>query len=242
MFLKPFSPNSASESKAVGMCMKDRRLDVLASGLRRLGLDGEGKKAAKIVRFLEEIDLWNPRYGLVAAGEDLVGRHVLDSLAGLTTITAREPRRIADIGSGAGFPGIPLAIWMENTEFSLIERSGKRAGFLRNIIALLELPNVLIIEGPVEDIDPKEANFDVVTFRAWSSIDIDLIEAVAPLLAPGGVIAAYKGRREAIDEEIRRNTDEIGFIEIRALTVPGINEERHLVLLEPKARRREGFG
>ncbi len=217
--------------------MNEGQIEILSSGLRKLGLDGEGNKAAKIIRFLDEIELWNPRYGLVAAGEDLIGRHVLDSLSGLAAITARDPHRIADIGSGAGFPGIPLAVWMDKTDFFLIERSGKRAGFLRNVIAVLGLPNVRILEGPVEDVDPKEALFDVVTFRAWASIDAELIDTVAPLLAPGGVIAAYKGRREVIDEELRKNAEKIGFLDIRPMTVPGMADERNLVLLEPKKAR-----
>jgi 16S rRNA (guanine527-N7)-methyltransferase len=204
----------------------------LRKGLRSLGLETSGARVEKLERFIAEINLWNPRYGLVAAGEDIVGRHVIDSLSGVELIRGMNPGSLADVGSGAGFPGIPLALWLDDTEITLIERSGRRADFLRNTVLALGLKNVRVLEMPVENVfRASGSRFDVITFRAWSALDDSILESLSAILEPGGTIAAYKGRREVIDAELKSISREISSTDIRKLGLPESGEERHLVLI-----------
>ena len=209
-------------------------MSALVSGLKALGLETQGPRVQRLEAYLQEIDLWNPRYGLTAPGEDVVGRHILDSLSGLASIQELQPKRLADVGSGAGFPGIPLAIWLEETQIHLIERSGRRAGFLENAVLALGLKNVTVHECAVEKVRQDEAGFDVVTFRAWSAVDASLVKLLAPLLAPGGCIAAYKGRRDVAEAEIHAAGDTIESSRLVPLNVPGNKDPRHMAFLTPK--------
>ena len=204
----------------------------LQKGLEELGLESSGSRVEKLESYIAEIELWNPKYGMIAPGEDIVGRHVLDSLSGLALIQGLKPRGLADVGSGAGFPGIPLAIWLEDVRVTLIERSGRRAGFLRNVVLLLGLKNVTIVEKPVEELTSDGSGFDVITFRAWSAVDDGLLTSLASLLTPGGSIAAYKGRKEVIEAELASVSGRLSSRDIIPLKVPGQSDERHLVLLK----------
>jgi len=203
----------------------------LKTGLEMLALESSGVRVMKLKKFIGEINLWNPSYGLIADGEDIVGRHVLDSLSGLELIRELHPGCLADVGSGAGFPGIPLAIWMEDVEITLIERSGRRSGFLRNAVLTLGLDNVRVLEKPVEDADGGEGGFDVITFRAWSAVNDNLLDSLGAILAPGGTIAAYKGRRDIIESELNSVSRRLYSKDIRPLETPGTGDERHMVLL-----------
>ena len=206
----------------------------LQKGLEMLGLEFPDDRLLKLEKYIAEIQMWNPRYGLVAAGEDLVGRHVIDSLSGLDSIRRLNPSTLADVGSGAGFPGIPLAIWMENTEITLIERSGRRAGFLRNAVIALGLKNVRVLEMAVEEVPRKSARkmFDVVTFRAWSAVDDELLDSLSAILAPGGIIAAYKGRRDVLEAELESVSERLMSKDILPLKTPSGGGERHMALLK----------
>ena len=207
----------------------------LETGLANFGLNGrdDADKIAMLERYIDEIQLWNPQYGLIAPGEDLIGRHILDSLSGLAPIRDLSPRHMADIGSGAGFPGIPLAIWLPGCEVSLVERMGRRAGFLRTVAVGLGLKNVKVVEKPVEEIREAESRFDVVTFRAWSAIDDEVLDSMETILAPGGTIAAYKGRRDVIETELSGVENRV-FVSA-VLPLPSTGEgERNLVLLKLK--------
>jgi len=205
-----------------------------------LGLDVSSERLEQLNKFIEEIELWNPIYKLISREEDLINRHVLDCLAGVNIIRSIAPQRLADVGSGGGFPGVLLAIWMEDTQVCLIERSGRRAKFLRDIGMTLNLSNLSIIESPVEKVSlwqsrlksGMDALFDVITFRAWSAINSDILDSLEKILAPGGTIAAYKGRRVVIDAEIAGINQRLSACEISKLVVPGLQEERHLVLLK----------
>ena len=208
-------------------------------------------------RYIEEIELFNPAYGLVKVKDrrELIVRHILDSLAPLGIIrhllderpraanapAGPETPAIADVGSGAGLPGIPLAICMPGAQFTLIERMGRRAGFLRNVAAVLSLPNVRVEETEMER---AEGLFDVIVFRAFSPLKPAILKSLTNLLAPDGVITAYKGRRESLEEELDRVFNKACISagisgsgwetlsrEIIPLEVPFLEEERHLLLL-----------
>ncbi|MDR0641360.1 MAG: 16S rRNA (guanine(527)-N(7))-methyltransferase RsmG, partial [Treponema sp.] len=223
----------------------------LEEGLRRLAEEPDvaalvnprlDEIESLLTRYINEIELFNPAYGLVAvkSREELVSRHILDSLAPLGIIAglleetgrtleaggSRTPQ-IADLGSGAGLPGIPLAIALPGARFTLIERMGRRAGFLRNSIAVLALDNVEVEETEMERAGP--GRFDLACFRAFRPLEAPLLKAMFRLLAPGGVLAAYKGRRKAVEAEI--NAAWAGPWDCRPCPVPGLDEERHLLTL-----------
>jgi len=206
----------------------------------------------KITNYINEIELFNSAYGLVSVNNtnELVIKHILDSLAPLGIIyrklieetSAKTQRKekekyfIADAGSGAGLPGIPLSIVIQNCDFTLIERMGRRAGFLFNTKAALFLSNVNVEENDLEKIAAKKNNpalFDLITFRAFKPLEPKLLKTLFKICAPGGIIAAYKGRREKIEEEMR---DIMVNWEAIPYTVPFLDENRHLLVIrnDPK--------
>jgi 16S rRNA (guanine527-N7)-methyltransferase len=170
--------------------------------------------------------------------EELVTKHINDSLAPLELIQQRIAPfaasgiqvHLADAGSGAGLPGIPLAICMPGVQFTLIERMARRAGFLRNTAAVLGLKNVEVEECGVEEAGP--GRFHGVCFRAVWPLEPGILNSLFRLLAPGGFLAAYKGRREKIDAELAGMGLPDGSWELHPLTVPGLNEERHLLIIK----------
>ena len=206
-------------------------------------------------RYINEIELFNPAYGLVGTNdtEELVIKHILDSLAPLGILSRllsslrdltplREPLpkilRIADAGSGAGLPGIPLAIAMPHCEFSLIERIGRRAGFLHNTKAALSLSNIIIEESEIEK--AAGGRFDLVTFRAFKPLEPKMLKTLFSLCAPGGIITAYKGRMEKIQtemvifkEQIAKKKEQSSEIKWEAIpyNVPFLEEERHILVI-----------
>jgi 16S rRNA (guanine527-N7)-methyltransferase len=207
-------------------------------------------------RYIKELELFNAVFDLVgvesrgsggssAQGRsDLVVRHILDSLAPWKTIAGilspeiqafqnREespfPPEVADAGSGAGFPGIPLAIAFPNLHFTLIERMSRRCSFLENCAAMLGLKNVTVLNSEVEKA-PKAA-FDLVVFRAFRPLDAPMIRTLLGLTKDDGLLAAYKARKEKIHAEMSAIEAEIDGWEIVPLTVPFLeHEERHLML------------
>ena len=211
---------------------------LLTEGLLKLGIDGEegGPIHSKLMRYIEEIELFNPAYGLVKVRDrqELIVKHILDSIAPLGVIRRLLGGKChaADVGSGAGLPGIPLAICMGGAEFTLIERMGRRAGFLRNAITVLGLTNARVEEAEMEKVLLKPG-FDLIVFRAFKPLGGEILKALLRLLAPGGTLAAYKGRRQAVDEEIGGIVfpEEVSRREIIPLEVPFLNEERNLLLI-----------
>ncbi|MDR1301593.1 MAG: 16S rRNA (guanine(527)-N(7))-methyltransferase RsmG [Treponema sp.] len=193
--------------------------------------------------YIQEIERFNSLYHLVKVQnrEDLVVKHILDSLGPLgimqrfiTSLGSGAPWRFADVGSGAGLPGIPLAISLSEGEhygFTLIERMGRRAGFLRNTKAILGMTHLTIEEGEMEQ--SPGGRFHLITFRAFRSLEPALLKALFRLLAPGGALFAYKGRQETIMPEIHRVESCIGGWDLIPLSIPLLEEERHVVVLRP---------
>jgi len=190
-----------------------------------------------LTRYIKEIELFNPAYGLVGTkdSEELVVKHILDSLAPLGIISrllnetcAENTPQIADAGSGAGLPGIPLAIAMPKCEFTLIERMGRRAGFLCGAKAVLALSNITVEEGELEK---TSGTFALVTFRAFKPLEPKLLKSLFSACAAGGVIAAYKGRRDKTEAELQALKDIRGKQEIIPYAVPFLDEERHLLII-----------
>jgi 16S rRNA (guanine527-N7)-methyltransferase len=219
--------------------------DTLEEGLVRLGIDRTFLPL--LGRYIDEIELFNHAYGLVKVSgrEELVIKHILDSLTPLSIFTSNfllptsyfllptSSLNIADAGSGAGLPGIPLAVCLPGARFTLIERMGRRAGFLRDCVAVLGLGNVSVEETEMET--AARGRFDLVVFRAFRPLEPGILKGLLRLLAPGGVLAAYKGRTEAVHKEMAAAEKTVPSIagrwEALPLTVPFLEEERSLVII-----------
>ena len=145
--------------------------------------------------------------------EEILRRHVLDSLSCLLFAPLFEARRVADIGSGGGLPGVPLAIVLAGAELTLLEATGKKAAFLRYVSEELELANVRVANVRVEEFAREEINrgtFDVCTTRALARLSV-VAEYSLPLLRLGGSVVAMKGRLDAGErDEGARALDELG--------------------------------
>jgi 16S rRNA (guanine527-N7)-methyltransferase len=205
-------------------------------------LEGRGGEVIALLSgYVEEIERFNPAYGLVGAKDrrGLVVKHILDSLAPLgillRLLEERDagalpgPRRIADVGSGAGLPGIPLAIAMPEVRFTLIERMGRRAGFLQNTLAVLALDNVTVEEKEMEK--AEGGRFDIVVFRAFRPLEKPILAGLLRLPRDGGSLAAYKGRMEAIEAEMEAAADLARAWEAFPCPTPFLDEERRLVVI-----------
>jgi 16S rRNA (guanine527-N7)-methyltransferase len=208
---------------------------VLCDGLSKLGLS---ELQAPLEKYIAEIELFNNAYGLVSVKDttELIVKHILDSLSPLVILRENLPKlanlKIADAGSGAGLPGIPLAISLENVpgaKITLIERSGKRCGFLRNTCLVLKLSNVEIEESEIEQVPPP---FDAVVFRALRPLTPQMLKSLFALLPPHGILAAWKGKLENIENEMQSVEKLIGGWDAHKVEVPFLEEERHLVVIK----------
>ena len=183
----------------------DRKLqEILEKGTREIDPTlAEPKIISRLVRLYDEIELFNPKYALVnATGEELVVRHILDCLApaGIFRQFAKPSVRMADLGSGSGLPGLVLSSVFDSWDISLVERMGRRAGFLRNTVAAMGFgPNVQVVQ---KDLSEVRNQYDIITFRAFRPFK-DIISDLDRILAPDGVILAYKSSEENIREEIQ---------------------------------------
>lgn len=202
----------------------------LERGSETMGLALSAGVREQLLNYIELLAKWNRTYNLTAVREPLamVGYHLLDSLAVLPHLElAPRGARIADVGSGGGLPGIPLALARPEWHLALVDSNEKKAAFLQQAKIALKLSNVEIQARRVEAWHPAE-RFAVVISRAFAEL-AHFAAACRHLLAPGGVIAAMKGK-EPQDEMAKLS----GF-RCRALRldVPFVEAERHLVLCEP---------
>jgi 16S rRNA (guanine527-N7)-methyltransferase len=194
-----------------------------------------GAEAAedKLLRYLELLAKWNRVYNLTAITQpqQMLTHHLLDSLAIVpaleSVLAARSTQEILDVGSGAGLPGIPLAIVRPEWSMTLIDSNGKKTAFIQQAAAELVLPNIRVLTGRVEQCSGTQ--FDVIVCRAFSSLR-DLVLRTRALRAPGGKWAAMKG--VVPHDELRELPADIRCSEIIPLRVPGLDAERHLLLLE----------
>lgn len=183
--------------------------------------------AERLLQLLDELERWNKAYNLTAIRDraEMLTHHLLDSLG---THPYLEGGRIADVGSGAGFPGLPLAVANPRREFTLIDSSGKKTRFLAHVVRTLGLENVTAAHVRVEALAPAQP-FDTVVARAFAALP-ELLEKVRSLTAAGTRVLAMKGRYPAA--EIAAVRAPWRLVSARRLEIPGLGEERHLVTLE----------
>jgi 16S rRNA (guanine527-N7)-methyltransferase len=220
--------------------------ELLRQGIDRLAVPDAGRVAGVLETWLAELARWNARFGFVKADEhEMVVKHVLDSLSAWRAVdelagpapgalpdAASIRGSVLDVGTGAGFPGIPLAIALPGLSFALLERSSRRIAFLKTSGIILGLPNTRAVQA---DLASAEGRFDVVTFRAFAPLARFLSDA-----GPGlsfRALVAYKGR-------LARGREEAALVEslpggrweaeVREVEVPFLEEERCLVVVRPR--------
>lgn len=205
--------------------MPDAPHATLATGLSTLGLDPA--LALPLSRYLDLLARWNRTYNLTAIRDpgEMVTLHLLDSLSMHAHMDGVA--RLADLGTGAGLPGIPLAIARPGLEVTLVESNGKKARFLREAVRSLGLANARVVESRAEAVD-KPSAFDAITARAMATL-ADIIAVGGHLLAPGGRLLAMKGVRP--EAEIAALPTGWRVEAIHPLAVPGLAAERHLVVV-----------
>jgi len=201
-------------------------MTTLLDGARALALELDETQLARLVAHLDLLDEWSARMNLTAIRDrpSQLTKHLLDSL---TVQPYLRGERIADIGSGAGFPGIPLAIVEPHRHFTLIESTGKKCRFLEHVREALELKNVAVVQSRAESYKP-DMRFDTVLARAVGPV-ADLVKVAGPLVVGGGRLLAMKGRYP--EQELAARLDGWKVAAVHPLSVPGLGEERHLVEL-----------
>jgi 16S rRNA (guanine527-N7)-methyltransferase len=202
---------------------------MLASGARELGIELDAARAETLLNLVDALELGNAQFNLTAIRDrpGMLRKHVLDSMS-LAPYLRGE--RIADVGTGAGFPGLVLAVVDPQRRFTLIEATGKKARFVEQTARHIGCANVLVVNSRAESYRPFEL-FDTVVARALSSL-ADFVAYAGHLLAPGGRLLAMKGKRP--DEEISALPKSFRVLAVHRLSVPGLTDERHLVELTKK--------
>ena len=201
---------------------------LLVDGAARLGVPLEEGPARAMLRLLDELERWNAAYNLTAIRDrrQMLTHHLLDSLS---VHRALRGTRIADVGTGAGFPGLPLAIADPARHFTLLDSNGKKIRFVTHATRVLGLKNVDAVHARAERFTPA-APFDTVVARAFAALET-LAESVAPLCGPETCVLAMKGRPSG--GELASLPPGWSVERVDPLDVPGLGEERQLVVLRP---------
>ena len=199
----------------------------LSAGLAALGFSLDAEAQERLVAYLALIEKWNRVYNLTAVRdtEQMVPQHLLDSLAVAPHLRGNT---LLDVGSGAGLPGLPLALARPETWVTLIESSHKKSAFLKQAAMELALPNVEVVNARVETWDAPRT-YDVVVSRAFSDL-AEFATLAGRHVAPGGVLVAMKGVHPY--EELAQLPPPYRMTAVIPLEVPGLAAQRHLVLME----------
>ena len=200
----------------------------LANGVANLGLDLDDRKREQLLQYVVLLDKWNKVYNLTAVREPerMIGLHILDSLSVLSHLGACA--NIIDVGTGGGLPGIPLAIANSNLRVTLLDTITKKTAFVQQAIGELGLKNAEVVTGRVENYVPR-LKFDRVISRAFAELK-DFVDGAGHLCTDAGAMLAMKGVYP--HDEIGRLPS--GFVadKIIALQVPGVEGQRHLVVIK----------
>lgn len=202
-------------------CLKQK----LVEGAKQWGVCLDEAVQARFWRYLLLLQKWNRAYNLTAIWEEeaIVIRHFLDSLSLLPYLPQEGP--YLDIGTGAGFPGVPLALVCQEEAFVLLESNGKKAAFLRQVIHELQLKNIRVLNMRVEAC-LEHGQYAAVMSRAFSALS-SFVEMGFPFLKPGGVLLAMKGPGVEVE---RATLTQV--YELESLNVPFLDEARFIVRVE----------
>ncbi len=203
----------------------------LEQGLETLGIECPLEVQGRLLDYVRLLAKWNRVYNLTAvrAPQEMVTRHLLDSLAVLPHLRALQPKRVLDVGTGGGLPGIPLALLAPQTAFVLLDSNSKKTRFVQQAVVELGLGNVEVVHARAEQYHP-DTPFDVVVSRAFSSLR-EMVERAGAYCGDRGVLLAMKGVWPA--EELADLPAAFTLRASHRLVVPGLDEERHLLCLAP---------
>ncbi len=209
------------------MTDSDALRERLAAGARQLGIALADAQREQLLTLVGELQQWNSRFNLTAIRNpaDMLTKHVLDSLVVHPHLHGRS---VADVGTGAGFPGLPLAVVNPDRQFALIEATSKKARFVEHAITQLRLANASVVHARAEDYRPR-ARFDSVLARALGNLS-EFVRVAGHLSAPRGRLLAMKGKLP--QAEIDQLPASWRVAALHRLHVPGLDAERHLVELE----------
>lgn len=194
------------------------------AGAAQLSVQLEDDVAARLLHLLDELNEWNQRMNLTAirARDQQITKHLLDSLSVQPHLRGQ---RILDVGTGAGFPGLPLALVNPERQFTLLDSVAKKLRFVEHAAGVLGLGNVTTVHSRAESFHPKE-RFDIVISRAVGQIEA-FVQWTAHLVVGGGRILAMKGRYPT--DELQHIPNGWKVAHVHRLTIPGLDDERHLV-------------
>ncbi len=202
--------------------------ELIKKGLIDLGFSSSEWQVNAFMTFLSELKKWNRAYNLTSlkTDRDIIIKHFLDSLLYLKAVPAKA-LKIADVGTGAGFPGIPMKVMRPQIDLTLIESSRKKSAFLRHIIRLLQLKRTSVLNGRIENLGENYAKtYDAIVSRATFKVK-DFLDRACPYIKENGILVLSKGPKifeekgTLIDQGVIRNV----------MTFPLMNLERHLILL-----------
>ena len=198
---------------------------LFAEGLQKLQLALDSADQQKLLDFLALLQKWNAHYNLTSITEPakMISHHLLDSLA-IAPFVPQSATQILDVGSGAGFPGIPLAIYFPQKHWTLLDSNGKKTRFLTQAKLELNLQNVTIVQTRMEDWRPEQ-KFEVIVARAVGAIK-SMVSQTNHLLSPSGKWLFMKSDYQQEDlENLNLPAD------IHPLSVPGVTAKRHLIII-----------
>lgn len=205
----------------------------LAEACTGLGLELGDAALGRLLDYLALLERWNAVYNLTAIrdADQMLTQHVVDCLAAIPSMgreLGRDPLRVLDVGSGGGLPGVVIAITMPGTQVVCVDAVGKKAAFVRQAAAELQLSNLHGEHQRVEDL--HAGRFDLITSRAFASL-AQFVALTTPHLAMPGCWMAMKGKRP--DDEIAALPPSIDVFHVEQLHVPGLNAARCLVWMRP---------
>lgn len=198
----------------------------LSAGLAELALSCDAVTCQKLLDYLRLLYKWNRSFNLTSVpAENAVSLHLLDSLAAAPGLHGDN---IVDVGTGAGLPGIPLAVMFPRRNFTLLDSNQKKTRFLNQVVAQLGLGNVTVVHNRVQDYSPAH-RFSCVISRAYSNLE-DMLKTTRHLCDKEGIFLAMKGRDP--QAELAELEPGLCLLECRRLLVPGLEAERHLVIIK----------
>jgi len=202
----------------------DKSRDILVAGLADLGLAATVQQVDLLLAFVSLIEKWNKAYNLTAIRQrdEILKLHILDSLAILPYVSGQK---IIDVGTGAGLPGIPLAIFMPSVQFTLLDGNAKKTRFVQQAVLELALKNVEVMHCRVEELG-RDAQYDVVMSRAFASL-YDIMNLTEYLLQPQGVLLAMKGQSPEVE---LKSLNRAYWVD--SISVPGVDAERCVVRIK----------
>ena len=199
-------------------------LPALRAGVAAMQLNLSEQQLQQLLHHSAEMLRWNKRLNLTAitVPSQVLTQHILDSLSILPFI---QGQRVLDVGTGGGFPGIPLAICRPDVAVTLLDCVAKKCYFLRHICHKLQLQNTQVVPERVDDFSPEQC-FDTIVARAWTSLSA-ICSKTMRLTAAGGRIVSMKGAVPQAEIEA------LGFpAQAHAVTVPGLVQQRHMIIIQ----------